>query len=109
MSMWNKYGTINSDGLINARFSIYEVDYQTARNIWMSETQGDKFDLPATIVNHQGEPTLCINSQPVATLPTKWTQFVNQVKTRGPLQASTHIQWLQEKQQFRAIVSIDEV
>jgi hypothetical protein len=108
MSVFNKYGTISSEGHIDARFTTYDINYQEAYDIYMADKQGDKYNLPATVANQQGRPTLFIDNQPVATLPTTWTQFVNQVKTRGPLQASAHIQWKDDKQQFRAIVAIEE-
>lgn len=108
MSNFNKFGTISSEGRIDARFTTYEIDYRAAYEIYMADRQGDKYDLPATVVNQQGRPTLFINNQPIATLPATWTQFVNQVKARGPLQASAHIQWKTDRQQFRAIVAIEE-
>jgi hypothetical protein len=108
MNAFNKYGTITNQGLIDARFSTYDLNYKAAYDIYMADKQGDKYALPAQVIHHQGQPTLVINEQIVATLPTDWTQFVSQVKARSPLQASAHIQWQDDKQQFRAIITIEE-
>lgn len=108
-AMWNKFGTIK-DGRIEARFYMRSADviYATGYAIYNREPVGDKFDLPmqATVLGNK----CCViyNGEPLAYLPSAWTQFVHQVATRGPISGSGFIQWLGEEKEFKVRFDIEE-
>lgn len=107
MSVWNKYGTISKDGLIEARFYLTEVHYESAYSIWMQDKPGDKRYLKGAIHVYDGEPCVYVDNAFIARLPKTWTQFVKQASDRV-IQAAVQIVWREEHNAFRAIVDIDE-
>ena len=108
MNAWNKYGTISSEGLIDARFSTREVHYPSAYEIYNKEPVGTKRYLRATVFVYDGEPCVYVDNVFVGRLPNTWTQFVNQAKQRV-INATVQIDWMENDEQFRMIVDIEEV
>ena len=95
MSVWNKYGQISRDGRISANLRCTEehVDYAGAHAVWSMDPSGDKYDLAADASMVNGRPMIVIGGVPCAYLPTDWTQFVGQVKERGPISGVGRVSW----------------
>jgi hypothetical protein len=95
MSVWNKYGQITKEGKIDANLQCTgpHVDYAGAHRIWSEEPAGDKHDIPAQAMIVKGRPMIVINGTPCAYLPEDWTQFLKQVRDRGPIPGNGRVIW----------------
>ena len=95
MSVWNKYGQISPEGRItaNLRCTEEDVNYAGAHKVWTSEPSGNKYDIPAQATIVKGRPMIVINGAACANLPADWTQFVGQIKSRGPIDGYGRVSW----------------
>ena len=90
-SNWDR-GTVNEDGTISGSWYIVNIDYAACYAIYNQEPVGKK-QLPAQAVATKKGYVITVENQPVAQMPTGWTQLVHAVRTRGPLNGEAIVEW----------------
>jgi hypothetical protein len=105
MSVWNKYGTISSEGKIDARFYCLgdDINLDYASKLVELDT---RYDVPAQVGYESGQVLAVVEGQWISQLPSGWTRLVKELKDRGPLSATATIS--DHEGGYRIRIDIDE-
>lgn len=105
--MINKYGTIDAYGVSAQWVLVDDATNQDAlAEIAAPNGKKDSHGIPAEVSLIEGTPTVTINGQPVAQLPTDWSRFMGQLKKRGAIAGKATINHRADRQGLRLVFTL---